>query len=152
MAATVRVGQAVGRRDADATRRAGFAAMMLAVAFMVVMTVIVALTRHSIPAAVPRRRAAAAAETMALAATLLVLGATFFITDGAQTVAAGALRGLNDTRVPLLIAAFSFWVVGFVGSYGLGILCGAWRHRRLDRPVARHLRFFHACCCGAFMR
>ena len=123
MAATVRVGQAVGRRDPDATRRAGFVAMMLAVSFMVVMTAIVALTRHSIPALF-LGESPGAAETMALAATLLVLGATFFITDGAQTVAAGALRGLNDTRVPLLIAAFSFWVVGFVGSYSLAFYAG----------------------------
>lgn len=123
MAATVRVGQAVGRRDAEATRRAGFVAMILAVAFMVVMTAIVALTRHSIPLLF-LGDAAAAGETIALAATLLVLGATFFITDGAQTVAAGALRGLNDTRVPLLIAAFSFWVVGFLSSYGLAFSAG----------------------------
>jgi multidrug resistance protein, MATE family len=118
LAATVRVGQAVGRRDVEATRRAGFTAMILAVAFMVVMTVIVALTRHSIPLLF-LGDAAAAGETIALAATLLVLGATFFITDGAQSVAAGALRGLNDTRIPLLIAAFSFWIVGFASSYGL---------------------------------
>jgi multidrug resistance protein, MATE family len=123
MAATVRVGQAVGRRDADATRRAGFVAMILAVAFMIVMTAIVALTRHSIPLLF-LGDAAAASETIALAATLLVLGATFFVTDGAQSVAAGALRGLNDTRIPLLIAAFSFWIVGFVGSYALAFSAG----------------------------
>lgn len=123
MAATVRVGQAVGRRDAEATRRAGFTAMILAVAFMIVMTVIVGLTRHSIPLLF-LGDAAASGETIALAATLLVLGATFFITDGAQSVAAGALRGLNDTRVPLLIAAFSFWIVGFASSYGLAFPAG----------------------------
>jgi MATE family multidrug resistance protein len=61
---------------------------------------------------------------VALAATLLVLGATFFISDGVQSVAVGALRGLNDTRIPLLIAAFSFWVVGFVASYGFGFPLG----------------------------
>jgi MATE family multidrug resistance protein len=59
-----------------------------------------------------------------LAATLLVLGATFFISDGVQSVAVGALRGLNDTRIPLLIAVFSFWVVGFVASYGFGFPLG----------------------------
>ena len=123
MAATVRVGQAVGRRDAEATRRAGFTAMVLAVAFMIVMTVIVGLTRHSIPLLF-LGDAAASGETIALAATLLVLGATFFITDGAQSVAAGALRGLNDTRIPLLIAAFSFWIVGFASSYGLAFPAG----------------------------
>ena len=123
MAATVRVGQAVGRRDAEATRRAGFVAMILAVAFMIVMTAVVALTRHSIPLLF-LGEAAAAGETIALAATLLVLGATFFITDGAQSVAAGALRGLNDTRIPLLIAAFSFWIVGFASSYALAFSAG----------------------------
>ena len=64
------------------------------------------------------------AETIALAATLLVLGASFFITDGVQTVAGGALRGLNDTRVPLLFSALSFWAVGFVSSYWLGFPMG----------------------------
>ena len=123
LAATVRVGQAVGRRDGGATRRAGFTAMILAVAFMVVMTVVVAFSRHSIPLLF-LGDTAAAGETIALAATLLVLGATFFITDGAQSVAAGALRGLNDTRVPLLIAAFSFWIVGFASSYGLAFSAG----------------------------
>jgi MATE family multidrug resistance protein len=124
LAATVRVGQAVGRRDVASTRRAGFTAIGLAVAFMVVMTVIVALTRHTIPLLFLGAAAPASAETVALAAMLLVLGSTFFITDGAQSVAAGALRGLNDTRVPLLIAAFSFWVVGFASSYGLAFPLG----------------------------
>lgn len=123
MAATVRVGQAVGRRDGEATRRAGFTAMILAVAFMVIMTVVIALTRHSIPLLF-LGDVAATSETITLAATLLVLGATFFITDGAQSVAAGALRGLNDTRVPLLIAAFSFWIVGFASSYALAFPAG----------------------------
>jgi MATE family multidrug resistance protein len=106
------------------TRRAGFTAIGLAVAFMAVMTVIVALTRQTIPLLFLGAAAPASAETVALAAMLLVLGSTFFITDGAQSVAAGALRGLNDTRVPLLIAAFSFWAVGFASSYGLAFPLG----------------------------
>ena len=48
-----------------------------------------------------------------------VIGATFFIADGVQTVAAGALRGLNDTRIPLLFSAISFWLVGFSSVYVL---------------------------------
>jgi MATE family multidrug resistance protein len=68
---------------------------------------------------------------VALAALLLVMGMTFFIADGVQTVAAGALRGLNDTRLPLVFAAISFWVIGFASCYwlafpmGLGAL-GVW--------------------------
>jgi multidrug resistance protein, MATE family len=124
MAATVRVGHAVGRRDADATWRAGLTAVILAVVFMVVMTIVIALTRHDIPQLFLGSDAPAGSETMTLAATLLVVGATFFVTDGAQSVIAGALRGLNDTRVPLLIAAFSFWGVGFVASYGFAFPLG----------------------------
>jgi MATE family multidrug resistance protein len=124
MAATVRVGHAVGRRDADATRRAGLAAILLAVAFMVAMTLVIALVRNHIPLLFLGSDASPASETVTLAAMLLVLGATFFITDGAQTVAAGALRGLNDTRVPLLMAAFSFWGVGFAGAWAMGFTLG----------------------------
>jgi len=124
MAATVRVGQAVGRRDAAATRRAGLAAIGLGVAFMTLMTAIIALARHAIPLIFLGAEAPQASETVALAATLLVLGMSFFITDGVQAVAAGALRGLNDTRVPLLFAAISFWGVGFVSCYVLGFPVG----------------------------
>ena len=123
-AATVRVGQAVGRRDPAGTRRAGFAALALGVAFMGVMTLVVALTRHVIPHLFLGAEAPQSGETIALAATLLVLGASFFITDGAQTVAGGALRGLNDTRVPLLFSALSFWAVGFLSSYWLAFPVG----------------------------
>jgi MATE family multidrug resistance protein len=90
---------------------------------MVVMTIVIALTRHAIPL-VYLGSDSGNGETIALAATLLVVGVTFFVTDGAQTVIAGALRGLNDTRVPLLIAAFSFWIVGFAASYAFGFVLG----------------------------
>ncbi|HKS61239.1 MAG TPA: MATE family efflux transporter, partial [Xanthobacteraceae bacterium] len=119
MAATVRVGHAVGRGDAGATRRAGFAAIALSTAFMAAMTLIVALTRDVLPVLFLGRDAPDP-HTLALASSLLVLGASFFIADGVQTVAAGALRGLNDTRIPLLFAAVSFWLVGFTGCWIFG--------------------------------
>ena len=124
LAATVRVGQAVGRGDAPGTRRAGFAAVGLAAAFMAAMTLLVILARHAVPLLFLGSGAEAAADTVALAATLLVLGATFSITDGVQSVAAGSLRGLNDTRVPFAIAVFSFWAAGFAMSYVLGFPLG----------------------------
>ena len=64
--------------------------------------------------------AASAGEAIALTATLLLVGATFFIADGIQTIAAGALRGMNDTRVPLLFAAISYWMIGFPLACALG--------------------------------
>ena len=124
MAATVRVGHAVGRHDAAATRRAGFTAIALGAGFMAVMVLVIVAFRHDIPLLFlgTASSTAEAEATVALAATLLAFGSTFFVVDGVQTIAAGALRGLNDTRVPLLFAAMSFWVVGFATSYTLAFL------------------------------
>jgi len=86
---------------------------------MITMTVIVATFRDVIPLLFLGSDAAADAATARLAATLLLIGASFFVTDGVQAIAAGALRGLNDTRVPMLFAAVSFWLIGFTCAYGL---------------------------------
>jgi MATE family multidrug resistance protein len=120
IAATVRVGHAVGRRDPAASRRAGFAALALGAIFMALMTSFVALARDVLPILFLGSPSAETAATFELTAMLLLVGLFFFIADGLQTVAAGALRGLNDTRVPLLFATFSFWVIGFSGCWWLG--------------------------------
>lgn len=117
MAATVRVGQAMGRGDRPAIRRAGAVAVALGIAFMTIMTLAVILVRFEVVGFFfgNTQQGVAAVE---LAATLLLIGATFFIADGIQTVAAGALRGLSDTRVPLLLAAISYWAIGFPAAWG----------------------------------
>ncbi len=124
IAATVRVGHAVGRRDAAALRRAGFAALVLGASFMAIMTSFVALGRDVLPVLFLGAQTPETAATFHLTATLLLVGMFFFIADGLQTVAAGALRGLNDTRVPLLFATLSFWVIGFTGCWWLGFRAG----------------------------
>ena len=124
LAATVRVGHAVGRRDIEGARRAGLAALALGGLFMAVMTLVVALLRHWIPIAFLGASAATAGETVALAAFLLALSTSFFIADGLQTIAAGALRGLNDTRVPLFFAAFAFWPIGMFAGFELAFDAG----------------------------
>jgi multidrug resistance protein, MATE family len=124
MAATVRVGQAAGRGDTGATRRAGFVAIAIAGVFMAIMTLVVIASRFEIARFFLGTEAAGASATTDMVALLLVVGATFFICDGLQTAAAGALRGLNDTRVPLLFAAISFWLIGFAASYILGFPLG----------------------------
>src|SRR6185437_8385795 len=58
--------------------------------------------------------------TAELSATLLLVGSTFFVADGIQTIAAGSLRGMNDTRVPLVFATVSYWLIGFPFACGLG--------------------------------
>jgi multidrug resistance protein, MATE family len=119
MAATVRVGHAVGRGDTPAVRRAGFVATLLGIVFMSMMTLAVVLGRYAIARLFFGEAVESAGAVIELTANLLLVGATFFIADGIQTVAAGALRGLNDTRMPLLFAAISYWLVGFTAACGL---------------------------------
>ena len=118
MAATVRVGHAAGRHDADGVRRAGLTAIAIGVALAAVLTAAVVGARFTIAQFFLGRGEDDA--TLTLATTLLVIGATFFITDALQTVTNGALRGIKDTRIPLLFATIGYWLVGFPASYALG--------------------------------
>ena len=91
---------------------------------MTMMTLLVALAREAIPLVFIGAAAPNSAATIALASTLLILGASFFVADGIQTIAAGALRGLNDTRMPMLFAVVSFWIIGFASAYTLAFAAG----------------------------
>ena len=61
------------------------------------------------------------AQLVGYAVAFLVIAAAFQLVDGTQAVAAAALRGLQDTRVPMWIAIFSYWVPGFGLAAGLGL-------------------------------
>jgi len=64
------------------------------------------------------------APTVALAASLLGVAALFQIVDGVQTVGSGCLRGLRDTRIPMFVATFGYWGVGFPTGYVLAFHAG----------------------------
>jgi multidrug resistance protein, MATE family len=116
-AATVRVGLAVGRRDEAGITRAGWAAWVMGLGFMGTM----ALIMWSFPRALITlfiNDVPANALVIALAISFLRVAAAFQLVDGAQVIGAGMLRGLHDTRWPLIFAFLGYWVVG------LGI--GAW--------------------------
>jgi multidrug resistance protein, MATE family len=117
MAATVRVGHAIGRGDAGAVRRAGYVATWLGIVLAAVLTLAVIVSRFGIAAVFLGESTDAAA---ALSATLLLVGSTLFIADAIQTIAAGSLRGMNDTRIPLLFATLSYWLIGFPCACWLG--------------------------------
>ena len=119
MAATVRVGQALGAGDLAGVRRAGMVAVYLGIAIGIVQTAAVIVLRFAIAKFFLGEGLAKTDVTVGLAAELLLIGATFFITDGLQTIGAGALRGMNDTRVPLLFAAVSYWGIGFCSAYAM---------------------------------
>ncbi|MBW7973346.1 MATE family efflux transporter [Bradyrhizobium sp. BR 10289] len=112
MAATVRVGHAFGRNDPAAVKRAGLVAGVLGIALVSALTVAIILGRYQLGRLFFGSGEASAA-TVELTAILLVVGATFFIADGLQTIVGGALRGINDTRMTLVFAAIGYWGVAF---------------------------------------
>lgn len=116
-AATVRVGLALGRRDGPGIARAGWTAWVIGVAFMGAMAIIMwAIPRDLITLFL--KDVPANAVVIGLAVSFLRVAAAFQLVDGAQVIGAGMLRGLHDTRWPLVFALVGYWVVG------LGI--GAW--------------------------
>ena len=66
------------------------------------------------------------ANAVRLASTFLVVAGVFQLVDGAQVVAAHALRGLSDTKMPMLFAILGYWLVGLPVAYVLGFVLG-WR-------------------------
>ena len=119
-AATVRAGQEWGRRD-FANLRQGAKAVTLLVGGIAVITVVVFLVLPE-PLIIlfmdpdePNREA-----VLALGVVLMAGAALFQFMDAAQALALGLLRGVHDTKVPMWIAAFSYWVIGISASYALG--------------------------------
>jgi MATE family multidrug resistance protein len=93
--------------------------MALGIVIAAMLTLVVVAARFAIARLFLGEGLVNADATVALAGGLLLIGATFFITDGLQSIAVGALRGMNDTRVPLLFAATGYWVIGFCAAYAL---------------------------------
>lgn len=129
-AATVRAGGAYGRRDAAQLVRVGRAATLVGLSFaaLVVITLLVfndTLVGLFISADDPRR-----ADVVATGAVLLLFAALFQFADAGQIVALSLLRGVQDTRVPMWLAAFSYWAVGLPAGYGMAFLLG-WKENGL---------------------
>jgi MATE family multidrug resistance protein len=130
-AATVRVGRALGARDVAGVTRAGWSAFTLAICFMASMSVLMITAPRLLISAFIDVDDAANAAVIHLASSFLLCAAVFQIADGAQVVGAGMLRGLSDTRVPMLYAALGYWGFGmplsllFAFKAGLGGV-GVW--------------------------
>ena len=131
-AGAVRVGYSVGRRDPSGVRRSGWAALTLGAGFMSGAAVLFVLAPH------PLLRLFTTDPAVTRAGVTLLLVAAFFqLFDGLQAVATGVLRGLGDTRTPMLWNLAGHWVLGLPAGYLLCFVAG-WGHRRpLDRLVDR---------------
>jgi MATE family multidrug resistance protein len=118
-ATTVRVGHALGRGDRTGVRRAYVAGLVLVLATQAFSALVLLLGHDAIA-----RLYTADAAVAALGGTLLLYAALFQFPDGIQVLSAGALRGLRDTRVPMLLAALAYWGIGMPVGAGLGLWLG----------------------------
>ncbi len=125
VATTARVGHAVGRGDPDGVRAAGGVGIALSLAVMCFTAAVYWLSPGFVIGLYVDVTDPANTGVVAFATTFLRIGALFQLVDGLQVAAIGALRGLKDTRVPMLITLVSYWLVG-LGSgvllaFGLGL-------------------------------
>ncbi|MGB3408422.1 MAG: MATE family efflux transporter [Jannaschia sp.] len=123
-AATVRVGQAWGRRDRPALIRAAVAAAMLSFGAVLLATAVYLGLGRPIIAIFVDPTDPVAPEILELGVRLLVLAALFQLVDAAQVMALGSLRGVQDTRLPMVFAIVSYWALGIPASYCLGFVLG----------------------------
>ena len=118
-AATIRVGNRHGVGDAEGARQAGFAAYWLAFGFMGTMGLVLIASRHYLPYLYNHDPAVVGRAT-----TLLLIAALFQVSDGLQVVGLGALRGLEDVKVPSVVALLAYWSLALPIGYSLGFLLG----------------------------
>ena len=118
-AAAVRVGQAAGRRDAPGLERAGWTALGLAAGFALVFAALFV----SVPELFLRLFTTDPA-VIALGFNVMLVCAIFQPFDGFQTVATGALRGVGDTRTPMLFNLAAHWLIGLPVAYALCFRAG----------------------------
>jgi multidrug resistance protein, MATE family len=124
IAGSVRVGQAAGRADTGAVRRAGLTAIGLAAGFMLMAAMVFWTVPSAIVSLYLDVNDPVNAGVVVLAVQLLGIAAVFQVFDGIQVAAGGALRGLKDTRVPMVIGAVSYWGVGLTSGYLFGFVLG----------------------------
>lgn len=148
-ATTVRVGQLLGAGKARQARVSGTVGIMLCAAFMSVSAAFLLIFRDAVVSLYTDD-----AAVKGIAISLLLMAAIFQIADGIQIGSAGALRGYKDTRVPMAINTFAFWVLafplaylaaityqappnyiwgGFIVGLGVAAILLAWRYARLSR-------------------
>jgi MATE family multidrug resistance protein len=160
-AGTVRVGVAHGRSDHTAVVRASLAVLTVAAVIAVSGGVLFAAIPTTLASIFLDKAGKDSAAVLAIAGPFVVIAGIFQLVDGLQAIAAGLLRGLKDTRIPMILALISYWPIGFLAAWffafpagfgGIGVwfgfLCGLsaasvllnWRFYRLvtrGMPAAR---------------
>ena len=150
-AVTVRVGLAYGRGDAVGITRAGWTAFAMGVAFMASMAVLIYAIPHTLVALFLDERLPVNRPVIPLAVSFLYVAALFQVFDGAQSVGAGMLRGLQDTTVPMIFAGFGYWIVGMGTALWLGFGLG-WQGVGVWVGLAAGLAIVSVLMLGRWLR
>ena len=123
-ASTALIGRAAGRQDLSGVRRAAQAAIIWTAIFVTVALVVMLTFPRTLVMAFLDPATPVDAPVVLLGITLLTVAALFQAGDAFQVIGLSLLRGLADTRLPLIIAVFSYWVVGLPAGYVLGFTLG----------------------------
>ncbi len=119
-AATIRVGYHFGAGNREACGRAGWAGVLTCLGFQLFGAAVMLLAPQAVLSVYIDTKAPANAAMVGFAVQYLLVAAAFQLFDGLQAVAAGALRGLQDTRMPMVLALFGYWLPGFGTAIILG--------------------------------
>jgi multidrug resistance protein, MATE family len=114
-AATIRVGHYLGKNDFPTLRRAGFTLMNMALVIMLIWGIAFIVWRYALPELYINDP-----DVIAIAAPLLIIAGLFQLSDGMQVVCAGALRGLQDVKIPSLLIFVAYWIIGLPLGYWIG--------------------------------
>ena len=111
-ATTVRVGYRLGRDEADNARTAGLIGISVCTFIMLISASVLLVARDQIVSMYTNDP-----TVTSIAISLLLMAAIFQVADGVQVGAAGALRGYKDTRWPMIMTTFAYWVIAFPLAY-----------------------------------
>jgi MATE family multidrug resistance protein len=157
-AITVRVGHELGKRDLEYARFAGGFGIFLCALFMACSATFLLLLRDAVVGIYTQD-----AAVKGIAISLLLMASIFQVADGIQIGAAGALRGYKDTRLPMAINIFAYWVIafplaymaavtyklppnytwgGFVAGLSVAAIMLTWRYARISGEAIREAAAF----------
>lgn len=123
-AATVRAGRAIGRKDMLGLKRGGVMVTAMSLGFALIIVAIFVTWPETLIGVFIDSTDAARDQIIIVGVGLLTMAALFQIADGIQVIALGLLRGTQDTRVPMIYAGISYWVIGIPAGYVIGIMWG----------------------------
>ncbi len=151
LATMSRVGQMLGKQDFHGVRKAGFSGIILGIFFAVNLGLLTIFARSFIVSWYIHPHNTIDIEAVRLALIFLELGALFSVFDSAFVIVSGALRGIKDTYIPMLIGIVSYWGIGmgfgsFFAFYLDGNGVGLWLGAILSMLVSAVIlawRFYH---------